>query len=80
MKDVAVADFRNFALLGHTGSGKTTLLKRALSHELERGVKPAVLMNEFGAVPIDQRRERLAVAGTCTLDQGVVVNTIRREL
>lgn len=30
MKDMAVADIRNFALLGHTGSGKTTLVDAIL--------------------------------------------------
>lgn len=30
MKDVAVADFRNVVLLGHTGAGKTTLLDAVL--------------------------------------------------
>lgn len=30
MKDVAVADFRNIVLLGHTGAGKTTLLDAVL--------------------------------------------------
>ncbi len=30
MKDIAVADVRNFALMGHTGSGKTTLIDAIL--------------------------------------------------
>lgn len=42
-----------YVIAGFLGSGKTTLLKRALEHELDRGVKPAVLMNEFGAVDVD---------------------------
>lgn len=42
-----------YVIAGFLGSGKTTLLKRALAHELERGVKPAVLMNEFGEVDVD---------------------------
>lgn len=42
-----------FIIAGFLGSGKTTLLKRALAHELDRGVKPAVLMNEFGEVDVD---------------------------
>lgn len=33
MKDVAVSDFRNLVLVGHTGSGKTTLLD-AILHRL----------------------------------------------
>lgn len=42
-----------YVIAGFLGSGKTTLLKRALAHELERGLKPAVLMNEFGEVDVD---------------------------
>lgn len=42
-----------YVIAGFLGSGKTTLLKRALAHELERGIKPAVLMNEFGEVDVD---------------------------
>ncbi len=42
-----------YVIAGFLGSGKTTLLKRTLAHELDRGVKPAVLMNEFGEVDVD---------------------------
>lgn len=42
-----------YVIAGFLGSGKTTLLKRVLAHELEKGVKPAVLMNEFGEVDVD---------------------------
>jgi G3E family GTPase len=42
-----------YVIAGFLGSGKTTLLKRALAYELDRGVKPAVLMNEFGEVDVD---------------------------
>ncbi len=42
-----------YVIAGFLGSGKTTLLKRALARELDRGVKPAVLMNEFGEVDVD---------------------------
>lgn len=42
-----------YVIAGFLGSGKTTLLKRVLAHELDRGVKPAVLMNEFGEVDVD---------------------------
>ena len=38
---------------GFLGSGKTTLLKRFLHRELERGIKPGVLMNEFGTADVD---------------------------
>lgn len=42
-----------YVIAGFLGSGKTTLLKRLLAHQLDRGVKPAVLMNEFGEVDVD---------------------------
>jgi G3E family GTPase len=42
-----------YVLCGFLGSGKTTLLIRLLSHFLDRGVRPSVLMNEFGEIDID---------------------------
>ena len=39
-----------YVLCGFLGSGKTTLLIRLLSHFLDRGVRPSVLMNEFGEI------------------------------
>lgn len=42
-----------YVIAGFLGSGKTTLLKRALAYELDQGVTPAVLMNEFGEVDVD---------------------------
>jgi G3E family GTPase len=44
-----------YVIGGFLGSGKTTLLKRLLAHELDRGTKPSVLMNEFGAIDIDSK-------------------------
>lgn len=38
---------------GFLGSGKTTLLQRLLAHCLAKGLKPAVMMNEYGEVNID---------------------------
>jgi G3E family GTPase len=38
---------------GFLGSGKTTLLKRLLDWEIEQGIKPIVIMNEFGELDID---------------------------
>jgi len=40
---------------GFLGSGKTTLLKRLLDWEIARGIKPVVIMNEFGQLDIDSR-------------------------
>ena len=50
---VSVSGSPIYVIAGFLGSGKTTLLKRALAHVLDRGVKPAVLMNEFGEVDVD---------------------------
>ena len=33
MSDIAVADIRNIALMGHTGSGKTSLVDALLDHK-----------------------------------------------
>jgi G3E family GTPase len=38
---------------GFLGSGKTTLLQRLLDYCLANGLKPAVMMNEYGEVNID---------------------------
>ena len=38
---------------GFLGSGKTTLLRRLLDYCLAQGLKPAVMMNEYGEVNID---------------------------
>lgn len=40
---------------GFLGSGKTTLLKRLLGWEIEQGMKPIVIMNEFGELDIDSQ-------------------------
>ncbi|MDQ0256339.1 G3E family GTPase [Evansella vedderi] len=42
-----------FVLSGFLGSGKTTLLKRLLQTCEEKGVTPAVLMNEIGKTDMD---------------------------
>lgn len=38
---------------GFLGSGKTTLLQRLLNYCLAKGLKPAIMMNEYGEVNID---------------------------
>ena len=42
-----------YVIAGFLGSGKTTLLKRLLAHQLDQGLHPAVLINEFGAIDVD---------------------------
>lgn len=38
---------------GFLGSGKTTFLQQLLAHCLAKGLKPAIMMNEYGEVNID---------------------------
>ncbi len=47
------AEIPIYVLGGYLGSGKTTLLKRLLAHEIARGARPAVIMNEFGTANVD---------------------------
>ena len=56
---------------GFLGSGKTTLLKRFLDWELDRGMKPLVIISEFGdfdvdgAIIADERLQIRAITGGC---------------
>lgn len=56
---------------GFLGSGKTTLLKRLLEWEFNRGIRPMVIMSEFGdfdvdgTVITDERFELTAITGGC---------------
>ncbi|MFC0189343.1 CobW family GTP-binding protein [Fictibacillus aquaticus] len=66
-------------LAGFLGSGKTTLLKQLLMEERQKGTKPAVLMNEIGAVSIDSD----AVQGDVPLSEllnGCVCCTLQDQL
>jgi G3E family GTPase len=51
-----------YVIGGFLGSGKTTLLKRLLRRELKRGVRPGVLMNEFGETDVDGVRLTIAIS------------------
>lgn len=42
-----------YILSGFLGSGKTTLLQRMLSYWKEKGLKPAIIMNEIGDINLD---------------------------
>lgn len=44
---------KTIILTGFLGSGKTTLLSYLLKHDQFKGKKVAVLVNEFGKIPID---------------------------
>lgn len=42
-----------YILTGYLGAGKTTLLQTLLPYWYEQGLRPAVLMNEFGSISVD---------------------------
>jgi G3E family GTPase len=48
-----IARIPTHLISGFLGSGKTTLLQHLLDHCLAKGLKPAVMMNEYGEVNID---------------------------
>jgi G3E family GTPase len=65
-------------LTGFLGAGKTTLLKRFLETPEGRGT--AVVINEFGAVGIDDQLVRAASEETVLLGNGCVCCTMRSDL
>jgi G3E family GTPase len=58
-------------IAGFLGSGKTTLLKRLLDWEIDRGMRPYVIMSEFGDLDIDgvlisdRKIELTTITGGC---------------
>jgi len=65
-------------LTGFLGSGKTTLLKRFL--EMPEGYGTAVVVNEFGAVGIDDALLRSSADQTMLLGNGCLCCTTRTDL
>jgi G3E family GTPase len=63
---------------GYLGAGKTTLINQILSHA--RGVRVAVLVNDFGAVNIDASLISSRADDTITLSNGCVCCTIQDDL
>lgn len=54
-----------YIVSGFLGSGKTTLMQRLLDYAVAQGLRPGVIVNDFGAVNIDGaelRRQGLALA------------------
>ncbi|MCP3794097.1 GTP-binding protein [Paenibacillus sp. CH40] len=76
-------------LSGFLGSGKTTLLQQALAYYKEKGLKPAILMNELGDVNLDgslvngqaPMKEMLSGCICCTIrgDLGVELMNLAEE-
>lgn len=50
--DTSMSTLPVYVIGGFLGSGKTTLLKRILAYSLDHGLKPAVLMNEYGEMDV----------------------------
>lgn len=65
-----------FIISGFLGSGKTTLLNRLLSH----APQSAVIINEFGATPIDQQLLREHKVPLSTLAGGCLCCQVRGSL
>ena len=65
-----------YIISGFLGSGKTTLLNRVLNH----APKSAVIINEFGATPIDQQLLREHKVPLSTLAGGCLCCQVRGSL
>jgi len=65
-------------LAGFLGSGKTTLLNRLLTSEVGAGV--AVIVNEFGELPVDGRLVEASREDVLELANGCVCCTVRGDL
>lgn len=71
-------------LSGYLGSGKTTLLNALLSGKQHRGKRIAVVMNEFGSIPIDDslvaHRESVDGEDIFHTTTGCLCCTVRSDL
>ena len=65
-------------LSGFLGAGKTTLLNHILSNQ--QGVKPAVLVNEFGEIGIDNDLIVTTDEDMVELSNGCICCSINDEL
>ena len=65
-------------LTGFLGAGKTTLLNRILNGD--HGLRIGVLVNDFGAVNIDQELIAASEENTITLSNGCVCCEVRDDL
>lgn len=64
------ADLPIFLITGYLGSGKTTILNRLLA--TARGRRFAVLVNDFGAINVDEKLIEGAVDGVVALENGCI--------
>ena len=69
-----------YVISGFLGSGKTTFLLGLLAHTASQGLKPAVLMNDYGDVSTDGERLRGQGYPTRTFADGCICCTLRPDL
>lgn len=65
---------------GFLGSGKTTLVLRVVQHAIEKGFKPAILVNEIGEVGIDNQLMRQLDLDVWELLGGCICCTLSADL
>ena len=59
-----------YIVAGFLGSGKTTLMRRLLDYTVAQGLRPGVIVNDFGAVNIDGAELRRQGLGLAELSGG----------
>ena len=69
-----------YLLTGYLGAGKTTLLKTLLRHAKAQGLKPAVLMNEFGSESVDTLLLQGTAVPVVDMLEGCVCCTLKGTL
>ncbi len=69
-----------YVISGFLGSGKTTFLRSLLAYATSRGLKPAVLINDYGDVSTDSERLQGQGYPTKTFANGCICCTLRPDL
>ena len=69
-----------YVISGFLGSGKTTFLQGLLAYTASQGLKPAILMNDYGDVSTDSDRLRGQGYPTKTFADGCICCTLRPDL
>ncbi|OQA37714.1 MAG: putative GTP-binding protein YjiA [Acidobacteria bacterium ADurb.Bin340] len=83
MDDRAPRPVEALLVTGPLGAGKTTLVNRLLHREIDAGHRVALLINEFGAVSVDDallKSHRPELAGIENLVNGCVCCSLRSEV
>jgi len=69
-----------YVLVGFLGSGKTTVLSQLIEWCVERGLKPGLIINEFGDISIDGEALRQEGMPMTELSSGCVCCTIGEDM